>query len=137
MAANLDRAETSLTAVSDIAYIRGIDGSGNSVRISKADLASVLGDNYLGQSYGKQKIDNNTDLNLDSYKTPGAYRIDNPRTITGTGYADGSFYGSLFVIKGYQGDVLQIITKMTGSVCYVRFFWSNSPTWRTVKIQSV
>lgn len=43
MAANLDRAETSLTAVSDIAYIRGIDSSGNSVRISKADLASVLG----------------------------------------------------------------------------------------------
>ena len=43
MAANLDRAETSLTAVSDIAYIRGIDGSGNSVRISKADLANVLG----------------------------------------------------------------------------------------------
>jgi hypothetical protein len=43
MAANLDKAETSLTAVSDIAYIRGIDGSGNSVRISKADLASVLG----------------------------------------------------------------------------------------------
>ena len=43
MAANLDRAESALTAVSDIAYIRGIDSSGNSVRISKADLASVLG----------------------------------------------------------------------------------------------
>ena len=43
MAANLDKAESSLTAVSDIAYIRGIDSSGNSVRISKADLASVLG----------------------------------------------------------------------------------------------
>lgn len=43
MAANLDRAETSLTAVSDVAYLRGIDSSGNSVRISKADLASVLG----------------------------------------------------------------------------------------------
>lgn len=50
MAANLDRAETSLTAVSDIAYIRGIDGSGNSVRISKADLASVLGG--IGKSTG-------------------------------------------------------------------------------------
>lgn len=43
MAANLDRAETSLTAVSNIAYVRAIDSSGNSVRISKADLASVLG----------------------------------------------------------------------------------------------
>ena len=43
MAANLDRAESALTAVSDIAYVRAIDSSGNSVRISKADLASVLG----------------------------------------------------------------------------------------------
>ncbi len=49
MAANLDKAESSLTAVSDIAYIRGIDGSGNSVRISKADLASVLGGIKKGQ----------------------------------------------------------------------------------------
>jgi hypothetical protein len=53
MAANLDRAETSLTAVSDIAYIRGIDGSGNSVRISKADLASVLGALDIGIFFKK------------------------------------------------------------------------------------
>lgn len=43
MAANLDKAESSLSSVSDLAYIRGIDASGNSVKISKADLASVLG----------------------------------------------------------------------------------------------
>ena len=47
MAANLDRAESALTAVSDIAYVRAIDSSGNSVRISKADLASVLGVKFL------------------------------------------------------------------------------------------
>jgi len=43
MAANLDKAENALTVVSDLAYIRGIDASGNSVQISKANLASVLG----------------------------------------------------------------------------------------------
>lgn len=43
MAANLDKAESSLTTVSDLSYIRGIDSSGNSVKISKSDLASVLG----------------------------------------------------------------------------------------------
>ena len=47
MAANLDKAESSLTVVSDIAYLRGIDSSGNSVRISKTDLASVLGVNNV------------------------------------------------------------------------------------------
>ena len=45
MAANLDKAESSLTTVSDLAYIRGVDASGNSVKISKSDLASVLGVN--------------------------------------------------------------------------------------------
>lgn len=45
MAANLDKAESSLTTVSDLSYIRGIDSSGNSVKISKSDLASVLGVN--------------------------------------------------------------------------------------------
>lgn len=43
MAANLDKAESALTTVSDLSFIRGIDSSGNSVKISKADLASVLG----------------------------------------------------------------------------------------------
>ena len=43
MAANLDKAESSLTTVSDVAFVRAVDASGNSVKISKSDLASVLG----------------------------------------------------------------------------------------------
>jgi hypothetical protein len=77
MAANLDRAETSLTAVSDIAYIRGIDGSGNSVRISKADLANVLGVIVRGEDIH--------DGSLNDIGTPGSYGIrlgDSGNTIT-------------------------------------------------------
>lgn len=47
MAANLDKAESSLSSVSDVAYLRALDSSGNSVKISKADLASVLGDKLM------------------------------------------------------------------------------------------
>jgi len=43
MAANLDKAESALTTVSDVAFVRAVDASGNSVKISKSDLASVLG----------------------------------------------------------------------------------------------
>jgi len=43
MAANLDKSENSLTTVSTLTYLRGIDASGNSVKISTSDLASVLG----------------------------------------------------------------------------------------------
>lgn len=44
MAANLDKSENSLTSVSTLTYLRGIDASGNSVKISTSDLASVLGE---------------------------------------------------------------------------------------------
>ena len=43
MAANLDKAENQLSQVSDFAYLRAVDGSGNSVQISKANIASILG----------------------------------------------------------------------------------------------
>lgn len=37
-----DKREDQLTTVSDMAYVRAIDSNGNSIRISKADLASVV-----------------------------------------------------------------------------------------------
>ena len=43
MAANLDKAENQLSQVSDFAYLRAVDGSGNSVQISKANIATILG----------------------------------------------------------------------------------------------
>ena len=57
MAANLDKAESSLSSVSDVAYLRAIDASGNSVKISKADLASVLGGEFsIANSTAKQML---------------------------------------------------------------------------------
>lgn len=43
MATNLDKSENTLTEVQSVSFVRGIDGIGNSVRISAANLASVLG----------------------------------------------------------------------------------------------
>ena len=43
MATNLDKSENTLTEVQSVSFVRGIDGGGNSVRISAANLALVLG----------------------------------------------------------------------------------------------
>lgn len=37
-----DKREDQLTTASDMAYVRALDSNGNSIRISKADLASVV-----------------------------------------------------------------------------------------------
>ena len=81
MAANLDKAESALTTVSDLAYIRGVDASGNSVKISKSDLASVLGvnDRLHGSVAGGEggsidtEIFPGTDIYSSIYKITGAY----------------------------------------------------------------
>ena len=44
MATNLDKSENTLTEVQSVSFVRGIDGGGNSVRISAANLALVLGE---------------------------------------------------------------------------------------------
>lgn len=66
MAANLDKSENSLTSVSTLTYLRGIDASGNSVKISTSDLASVL---------GVARNINPSDLN--DVINPGVYWINN------------------------------------------------------------
>ncbi len=55
MAANLDKAENTLTEVSTVSYIRGIDANGNSVRISTSNLASILG--VTSDAFGSQNPD--------------------------------------------------------------------------------
>jgi len=52
MAQNLDKAENQLSKVSDFAYLRAVDGSGNSVQLSKADIAWILGNHAEIQRTG-------------------------------------------------------------------------------------
>lgn len=108
MAANLDRAETSLTAVSDIAYVRAIDSSGNSVRISKADLASVLG--------GIKTILTTSD-NLNDIKTQGVYVWSNSGVAGGlpSSYPTSNGSGVLNVINGNESSI-QYLKSRNGSM---------------------
>lgn len=51
-----DKREDQLTTASDMAYVRALDSNGNSIRISKADLASVVAgliENKFLHSYKK------------------------------------------------------------------------------------
>lgn len=121
MAANLDRAETSLTAVSDIAYIRGIDGSGNSVRISKADLANVLG----GLTF-KNVLDAGVDIKQVARGIYGVngQLIDAP---SGTG-------ASMLVVAVVGFIRLEVIFNRIGGHVYFRFKWGDAgyESWMTL-----
>lgn len=122
MAANLDRAETSLTAVSDIAYIRGIDGSGNSVRISKADLANVLGVYVVVPGTGT--------IDLNEQTTPGHYFIRDSAVIN----APHTSWGFLFVLSSNQGYFAQFWLPDNEDKIYYRRKPSGSWTnWLTIK----
>ena len=101
MAANLDKAESSLTAVSDIAYIRGIDSSGNSVRISKADLASVLGALVIKDNAG---LVVSTDEGFDAARTT---LITSFVGYNGTYFARNTF-GIVVILKAINGYTVQI-----------------------------
>lgn len=104
MAANLDKAESSLTTVSDLSFIRGIDSSGNSVKISKTDLASVL-----GVAHFESKT-----IATDLASLPnGVYATNNA-----TNFGLGSIYGSnrIMVIKCHLGlDYMYMAIDMEGN----------------------
>ena len=107
MAANLDKAESSLTAVSDVAYIRAVDSSGNSVRISKADLASVLGVvskvSCVANISAPSDLNNATDI--------GSFVCsNNVNTPTGTGG-----FGLLIVFKR-NADIVQVFFPTGGTI---------------------
>lgn len=88
MAANLDKSENSLTSVSTLTYLRGIDASGNSVKISTSDLASVLGVPVSGNV-------GTTDLN--TFISNGVYHSSDRNPTNGP---SGAGYGLLCVFRG-------------------------------------
>ena len=128
MAANLDRAESSLTAVSDVAYLRGVDSSGNSVRISKADLASVLG------VMQNKNIPQEKDLN--DIKNVGFYLIqviDGAYTNKPVGARD---YGVLVVFAAGNYIIQVWIEDGIYSKMYIRGNWYGGPWygWREIAL---
>lgn len=127
MAANLDKAESSLTAVSDIAYLRGIDSSGNSVRISKADLASVLGGIYIELQ--------NEALDLNSVRSNRVIFINNQSLVSNRPAGMGNDRGFLWVFQS-SSYVGQIMYDQEGKQFW-RWgltdgtFWGN---WQTIEV---
>lgn len=59
-----DVKESALSTASDCAYVRALDSNGNSIRISKADLASVVGE-LLGNPLGFKRVLTSND-NMDN-----------------------------------------------------------------------
>ncbi len=125
MAANLDKSENALTNVTTVTYVRGIDASGNSVKISTANLASVLG--VAGTANGTYYT-GSTDFDLDNYKEIGTLAwpsgnndkiLNKPTTLLGR-VRNTYFYN--------YGSILQEYLVADG-VHYSRTFTSSWSAW--------
>lgn len=120
MAANLDKSESSLSSVSDVAYVRGLDSSGNSVKISKSDLASVL-----GALSTFAPIKDATEAELDTV-SPGAYMVGTSDSPFGVGA------GVLYMIQ--RNDTFAQIYIVTGNYQILKRYKSGySGTWSAWK----
>jgi hypothetical protein len=127
MAANLDKAESALTTVSDVAFVRAVDASGNSVKISKSDLASVLGVPFI-------KNVTITDMNssdcmdniISAFKTSEVSNLPDGMTTGSSVYClCVCFKNSVFTSQSLY---------VSNSEMYIRFVWGgdHSRPWKKV-----
>ena len=130
MATNLDKSENTLTEVQSVSFVRGIDGSGNSVRISAANLASVLGA-FGGVS---QVVNVPPNSNMDSLTTLSFYNINNASQVETIGNLPVISTGRMIAFP-IGGVCLQVyFTYGSNYNVYVRSFATaakNAP-WKVV-----
>ena len=111
MAANLDKSENSLTSVSTLTYLRGIDASGNSVKISTSDLASVLGVNKIIRTGG----------DANNFVNTGLYYL----TSNLSNMPENSGWWIFKVVKASDSCVSQVAFRDDKNTAYVRICNNN------------
>lgn len=117
-----DKKLNAVSTASDGAYIYAEDASGNQIKISKADLATVvaeiIGFNNLHQFVPRDAISSGT--NLDGIKSQGIYRVSGAVTQDN---APGA-YGVLSVMAFNVATVVQLFAS-NGGTSFIRVYWSD------------
>ena len=116
-----DRKENELTKANNFEYVRALDSNGNSIKISKSDLVSVL--EGLINPYKIRKRFAATDDNLSNATEVGIYELGQPGS-SSTGPND---HGTLFVTKTLVGTLVQTMISIRGKI-FIRYKGS-SDTW--------
>lgn len=117
-----DKKENELTSANNFKWVRALDSNGNSIRISKSDLVSVL--EGLINPY---KIINRfyaTDDNLSNATEVGIYELGQPDS----GYTGPNDHGTLFVTKTLLGSLVQTMISIRGKI-FIRFRSGSSGIW--------
>lgn len=116
-----DKKLSSVSAVSDMNYVYAETSSGETVKISKADLASVVA-GLIGFNLSQLFIPRtglSTNSNLDNVTTVGMYRI--------SGGATNSPVTNGFLLVFFQNSTcLQFCVSSTASELYMRIKWTTS-----------
>lgn len=103
-----DVKESALTQQSDCKWVRALDANGNSIRISKEDLASVVGE-LLSSKKLYPYMNRGKVVDFNSSTTPGMYFIeDTNKSLEGN---PGITYGTLEVYAATFGNTT-IVTQV-------------------------
>lgn len=116
-----DRKLNEVPVVNDISHLLGVRSNGEIIRISKENMASVLGglmnNLKLFPFMYREVILNKTD-DLSGYVDTGMYEINN--VDSGLPFK----FGGLIVFK-CGSQIIQIASRFQSTECYIRTAWSN------------
>lgn len=122
-----DVKESALSAKSDFAYVRALDSSGNSIRISKSDLTSVIG-NVIGINKFLKMDSGILISDFNDYTTPLTIAFNSSSSTFSNGPSFGN--GVLDVRGGLNyGWVLQTAYKMPYDGTKVCRSYSSGAGW--------
>ncbi len=119
--------EEVMTVKDDCQYVRALDANGNSIRISKEDLAKVLGELMLKRG----KLPNHTDLN--TLQSNAVYYVTGWGSPNYENFPPGGAYsyGILIVLTPVQDSVIQIyVPDSFEASCYIRSLNTTWKSWR-------
>lgn len=123
-----DKKLNSVSPVTDAAYVYAETSNGDTVKISKADLASVVAGNL---PYFRRNAIENGDFN--TFTFDGCYLFGAPSENFSNRPIASSMEGMLIVINSFQTHIVQIYIDIQGCVYHFRTCYGGS--WRNwVKI---
>lgn len=117
-----DKKLSSVNSVSDASFIYAETSSGETVKISKADLASVVA-GVMGYDSSEIYMNRNglsSSDNLDDIRTPGSYRLSGMSTNNNCPVVNG-----MLLVFRQAATTVQLCFSSTASELHMRIYWTT------------
>ena len=140
-----DLKESALTQKNDCKWVRALDENGNSIRISKEDLAAVVGGLLNSEQiypFMVRNVINDKTIDFNDLEKSGMYSVIFASGATILNKPTGSVDGVLRVYRGenYGGDTKYIVQEFTcyNNNTYIRIRWGeNWNGWMKMTVSNV